>query len=704
MEEQQIDESTFEKGEENPFITRFENFLETRYKKEIERLVEKYPEKKSIVIDFKHLEEFDFELADDLIENPDYLLEAANLAIQKIDVPALEIDEFAPHIRFFNLPKDRKPLIRDVSSSHLNKLIAVEGVISEITEVMPKLKIAVWQCRRCGNTYKTPQDSPEIKKPAFCECKHRDFSLVPDQSEFIDYQRIKIQEPLEKLRGNEQAANLAVYVSDDQVNMISAGDMTEFTGVLRLNPPKDKKSVYGRFLEVNHLEETEREFEEVEITPEEEEEIRNLSKQDDVYEQLTQSLAPGIFGHEVTKEAIIMQMFGGVRKHMPDGSKIRGNIHVLLVGDPGAAKSMLLKATDNIAPKSIYVAGKTTTGAGISATAVKDDFGEGGWTIKAGALVLASGGMAMVDEFDKMDPDDRSAMHEALEQQSISIAKAGIVTRFKTETSVLAAANPKFSRFDPYEPFIEQIDLPPTLISRFDLFFMIRDVLDRTKDERIAAHILKTHRLGELISLKKRANKKLEKEDLEELEEHSVPKISSDLLKKYISFARQNIFPVLSREATKAIGDFYVSLRDEGRKEGSYSATHRQLEGLVRLSEASARIRLSDIVEPRDAERAIRLVRSSLEGMATDPETNRIDIDIITSGQSHSKVEGLKKVLRIIKALADEQDMVPIEQVIENAKEQGIEEEKARDFLSQLKKKGEIYSPRNHFVKPVGKK
>jgi len=245
----EINLETIEKEtNENPFVEKFEAFFEQVYKKEIQRLVEKYPETKSLNIDFKQLEKFDFQLADDLIEKPDYLLDAAQQAIQKIDIPALDLDEFKPHIRFYNLPKDREPLIRNISSSHLNKLIALEGVVRQITDVLPKLEIATWQCRRCGNTYRTPQENQQQKMPAFCECKHRDFALVSEQSDFVDYQKIQIQEPLERLRGNEQAAYIDVYVSDDLVNKIAAGDKTKFVGILRIYPADPKKTFFERFL------------------------------------------------------------------------------------------------------------------------------------------------------------------------------------------------------------------------------------------------------------------------------------------------------------------------------------------------------------------------------------------------------------------------------------------------------------------------
>lgn len=688
----------------NPYIAKFEAFFESEYKKEIERLVEEYPEKKSLNVDVKKLELFDFYLVDDLIENPDYIILAAEQAMKSIEVPTIEKKEFKPKIRFYNLPRDRDINIREISSEHLGRLITIEGVVRQITDVLPKLEIADWQCKRCGADYKIIQDTNEIKKPHVCtSCNGKDFELLVDGSKFQDYQKIQIQETLEKLVGNEQPSYIDVYVGDDLVNKISAGDKTKFTGILRLNPTKEKKVVYGRYLEVNYLEETEREFESLEVSVEEEKKIKELSKDEKIYEKLVASIAPAIYGHEIIKEAIALQLFGGVKKTTLANQAIRGNIHILLVGDPGVAKSVLLTATHQIAPKSIYIAGKTASGVGLTASAVKDEFGEGGWTLKAGALVLSSGGLCLTDELDKMDAEDRSALHEAMEQGMISIAKAGIVTRFKSDTSILAAANPKYSRFDQYQPFIEQINLPASLMSRFDLYFMIRDTLDKVKDEKVSEHILRSHQIGQMLSQYKKKGKKIPEENREDVEK-TKPPIETDLLKKYISYARQNVFPILTQEALQQIKDFYVGLRDSGRESQTYTATFRQLEGIIRLAEASARVRLSDSVEEEDSQRAIKLVRACLGDLLTDPETGKIDIDMVTTGQTHSKVDKLKAILQIIREKMSEGiDMVPIEEIIEVANEKGIDEEKTKEIISELEKKGEIYKPRIHYVKPTKK-
>ena len=695
-----------EKTQGSPFVERFEEFFNLEYKKHIERIIESYPEKKTIIVNFKTLEKFDPILADELLDSPDAVLEAAGTAIQNVHIPTLTTEAFKPYIRFNNLPGDREIDVRNLSAKHLGKMISVEGLVRQITDALPKLTLAVYKCKRCGNVYKIPQEKQQLRPPSMCECHSKDFELQEEKSEFMDYQKIQVQETLEKLKGNEQATYIDVYVSDDLVNKVAAGDKTRFVGVLRLVPPQKEKgkTVYGRYLDVNSLEETAKEFSEVDVSKEEEEEIKKLAKNPQIYEMLAQSVAPAIYGHDIVKISIALELFGGVTKHLPNDQKIRGNIHILLIGDPGCGKSQLLQAANKIAPKSIYVSGKTTTGAGLTASAVKDEFGEGGWTLKAGALVLASGGVCMADELDKMNPEDRSALHEAMEQGMISVAKAGIVSRFKAETSLLAAANPKFSRFDKFTPFLEQIDLPPSLISRFDLFFMIRDILDKTQDEKISEHILKTHQSGEKIMQAGHKGVALKKEEKEEIDKKTKPVIDKEIFSKYVSYARQKCFPILSEESIATISNFYVGLRDQGRQQGAYAATARQLEGLVRLSEASARVRLSDVVEIEDAERAIRLVKKSLEETVTDPDTGRIDIDIVTTGVTQSKQTAITTVLRIIKeSMATGIDMVPIEEVVMKGVEKGIDEQRINAALEELEKKGDIYKPRHHFVKPSTK-
>ncbi|MCK9292975.1 MAG: minichromosome maintenance protein MCM [archaeon] len=676
-------------------------FFEEVYKKEIEVLASIYPQERSFDIDYKKLEDFDLNVSEKLLENPHLITEAANAAINKMDIGILDSEvesNFAPIVRFFNLPEEYRVAIRDVGAIHIAKLTSLEGTIRLITERLEKLTVAHFVCRKCGTGVNLSQKTQQLVKPIMCgECKGREFDIDLDQSKFIDYQKIQMQEPLESLKGSDQAANIDVYLSEDLVNRVSAGDKIVVTGVLKLRPPKGDTNIFGKYIVANHILKVDQEYEELKISIDEEKEIIELSKKADIYDLLSKSIAPNIFGHDVVKEAITLQMFGGVKKEIAK-QKLRGNIHVLLVGDPSTGKSKLLEYANILAPKSVYVAGKTVSGAGLTVSAVKDEFGEGGWTLKAGAVILASGGMAMIDEFDKINPDDRSSLHEAMAQSTVSVSKAGLYSKFKADTSILAAANPKYNRFDPYKNPIEQIDLPFSLISRFDLYFVIPDVLDRTMDLNIAKHVLKTQELAQKMSHSEKSNS-ISKEDLEEIEKKILPAIEPNIYKKYVAFSRQNIKPVLTAKASEKILNYYVELRDLGRNSRSFSATPRQLEGLIRLSEASAKIKLKNIIEEEDAERAIRIFKTSLEQTALDKETGKIDIDILQTGQSQSERNLVKTILKFIKDLSANGEPVPTKELYDFAEENNITREKAQDAVIKLKKIGDIYEPRNGLLK-----
>ncbi|HLC48278.1 MAG TPA: ATP-binding protein, partial [Candidatus Norongarragalinales archaeon] len=314
----------------------------------------------------------------------------------------------------------------------------------------------------------------------------------------------------------------------------------------------------------------------------------------------------------------------------------------------------------------------------------KDEFGEG-WVLKAGAMVLASGGQVNIDEVDKMDENDRVAMHEALESGQISIAKAGIVTTFKARTAVLAAANPKLGRFNPNEPPASQFDIGPTLQSRFDLIFPIKDVLDESRDRKMAEHILKGHKYASDLSTAP--------------DSAIVPPVPVDLLRKYIAYARKNYSPTLSEDASEKIKEFYLRLRKLGEKQNNYPVTARQIEGLIRLSEASAKARLSGVVELQDADRAINLTDFVLQTVFMDRETGRIDSDIINIGQAKSRTDRARTILSIIEEKEKAVDMVAIEDVVKEAEKVGIDEPSARRIIEDLHKQTEIYRPKSGFVR-----
>ncbi|UIP00190.1 ATP-binding protein [Halobaculum sp. CBA1158] len=340
-----------------------------------------------------------------------------------------------------------------------------------------------------------------------------------------------------------------------------------------------------------------------------------------------------------------------------------------------------------------------------TAAAVRDDFGDGQqWTLEAGALVLADKGIAAVDELDKMRSEDRSAMHEALEQQQISVSKAGINATLKSRCSLLGAANPKYGRFDQYEPIGEQIDLEPALISRFDLIFTVTDSPDPEHDAKLADHILTTNYAGELNTQRtEMATSNFTQEEVDEVTEEVAPVIDAELLRKYIAYAKRNCYPTMTDEAKAAIREFYVDLRAKGADEDApVPVTARKLEALVRLSEASARVRLSDTVEEEDATRVIEIVRSCLQDIGVDPETGQFDADVVETGTSKSQRDRIKNIKELIGTIAEEYEDepgAPVDAILERADEVGMDSGKAEKELEKLRTRGEIYEPQSGYVR-----
>ncbi|NHN46404.1 helix-turn-helix domain-containing protein [Halostella sp. JP-L12] len=365
--------------------------------------------------------------------------------------------------------------------------------------------------------------------------------------------------------------------------------------------------------------------------------------------------------------------------------------------------SQMLSYIQNIAPRSVYTSGKGSSSAGLTAAAVRDDFGDGQqWTLEAGALVLADQGIAAVDELDKMAADDRSAMHEALEQQKISVSKAGINATLKSRCSLLGAANPKYGRFDQYESIGEQIDLEPALISRFDLIFTVTDQPDEEEDKNLAEHILTTNYAGELNTQRNEmASPDVSREEVEDVTEEVDPVIDAELLRKYVAYAKQNCHPRMTDEAREAIRDFYVDLRAKGQDEDApVPVTARKLEALVRLAEASARVRLSDTVSLEDAERVIEIVRSCLQDIGVDPETGQFDADVVETGTSKSQRDRIKNLKQLIGDIEEEYDEgAPVDVVMERADEIGMDHSKAEHEIEKLKQKGEVYEPRTDHLR-----
>ena len=672
-------------------ISTFHDFFTTVYKKNVDNLLLFYPTKRSLLVDYSELEKFDPEIADALIREPEIVIDAAMESIRSLNLSITSAGVFNPLVRFINLPSENT-LIEQLSSKEINEFISFKCVVTKRAEIMHRVKVAVYKCQLCDSQMRV-QVTKNFVPPKKCDdCKKFALVQIEEESTFVDMQRAEVQELLERVKGGAPAARIELLLEEDLVNGFSPGENIIVAGILRLKPPlktrQKQEMVYARYVEVNSVQSLKRDFEEITITKEEEAELRELSKDPKIVEIIISSIAPSIYGHFEVKKAIALQLFGGTRgKTMKGGMPIRDDIHLLLIGDPGIAKSRFLQSVSEIAPKSIYVSGKTVSGAGLTVAAEKDELGEGGWTLKAGALVLASGGTAQVDEFDKIDDEDRAALHEAMESQTVSVAKAGIVAKFRTKTAILSAANPKYGRFDQTKNLAEQFNIPPTLLSRFDLIFPIVDVLDPEKDARLAEHILSTHR----------------GDDDRENEEKVV--FDKDVLRKYIALARRKVFPKLSKEASDKIKQFYVDLRSKGKDAGSVTITPRYLEGLVRLAEAHAKVRYSETVDEEDADVAISLLNYVMAQIMTDKETGLLDVDVVATGKPKSEREKLQRndtIIDIIREHLRKSDSAEVEAVVMEAKSYDIDENAARKIISELLRRGVIYEKEYGHVKIVG--
>ena len=669
----------------------FEEFLgsykdernELKYRTQISQLPAR--QSKSVVVDYPDVERYDTDLAASLVKEPD-------LFLKSFDQAALEIlNLFNPvygdrirkelHVRLRELA-DKMPL-RGVTKNELNKLIMVSGMVTRTSELRP---LAVNAAYRCSNGHLTLIEqggsSTILKRPIKCETEGcgetKNFELDDTKTEFIDFQVIKIQEMPEELPPGQLPQSFDVNLTSDVVNMARPGDRIFLTGVVKAeseNVGAGSRKLFNTRIEANFVEQLGKRPEEQEISREEEEAIKSIAALPGAFDRLVASVAPAIYGHELHKEAALLLMVGSPQKTLPDGSTLRGDINCLLVGDPGTAKSELLKYVARVAPRGLFTSGRGSTAAGLTAAVVKEK--NGMMMLEAGATVLADLGVAAIDEFDKMRDEDRSALHEVMEQQTASVAKGGIIATLNARTSILAAANPVDGKYDPYKNILDNVNLPVPLLTRFDLVFIIRDEPDLAKDETVAKHIL----------------------DMRAKSAFPVaPPVEFELLKKYIIYAKK-LDPELTEEARNRLSGFYIKLRREASPD-QISVTPRWLEGLVRLSIARARLLLHPRVTEDDALHAINLVERMLHTVAVDQSTKKVDVGVLYNKPVSEK--GLREAaLDVFKRLSGEskqpvQDKAFYEELEKDGK---FTREQTEKVFQDMWKSGVIYEVRPHYFK-----
>ncbi len=659
-----------------------------------------YPDIRSLNIRYSDIDTYDTDFAMFVLNNPDRCVRIGRESVRSLMPPTWDSKEQV-NLRIVGLPRDAFVDIRRLRAKNLGMLIAVEGLVRKVTTVKPRMTHASYSCARCGAEQWVIQGGMLLNEPMMCtnpdgSCNKQAtrFILNDKVSKYIDTQKIEIQESPEGLRGGAQPERLAGFLEDDISGAVTAGNRVTMNGVIRSveKPDRDKSTVFDIYMEVMSIEFEQNEYDEIEITDEDEKKIVEMSRDPMLFNNVVASISPTIYGLEEVKQALALQLFGGCHKDMDDGTSIRGDMHILLIGDPGVAKSQLLRYMSGLAPRGIYASGKSASAAGLTAAAVKDDFGDGRWTLEAGALVLADKGLACIDELDKMTNQDRSSLHEAMESQRISVAKAGITATLQCRCSMLAAANPKYGRFEDTDTVPNQIDLPPALMSRFDMIFVLTDKPNKERDQDITEHILKAHRRGQVRGVKE--GTVLEGVDTAKIIEDTDdirPFYDREVLRKYVAYSKR-ITPVMTDDASRLIKDSYLNIRKMGEGENSsVPITARQLEAYVRLSEASARMRLSNIVTDADANRAVDMVEYYLSRIAA-PDGGQWDIDRMTTGITKKDRDSVKVIRDIINMFGPETG-ISIEEIIKHAIEEGINADEVQKVVEKIHKAGDVYSP-----------
>ncbi|KAF2140279.1 uncharacterized protein K452DRAFT_273918 [Aplosporella prunicola CBS 121167] len=598
-------------------------------------------------IDIAHLISYNEELAHKLTSNPTDIIpifEAAlKVCTQRIVYPSQKEIKLPEHQLLLHSSASQIS-IRDLNADNVSHLVRIPGIIIGASTLSSKATTLYIQCRNCQHTSQIPVTGgfAGISLPRTCgrpstendegvKCPLDPYFVVHEKCQFIDQQVLKLQEAPDQVPVGELPRHILISADRYLCNRVVPGSRCTVMGVFSIYQSKGSKGAsnaavairnpymraVGIHSDVDHTMKGNATF-----TEEEEQEFLEMSRRPDLYDIFADCIAPSIYGNKDIKKAIACLLMGGSKKILPDGMKLRGDINVLLLGDPGTAKSQLLKFVEKVAPIAIYTSGKGSSAAGLTAS-VQRDASTREFYLEGGAMVLADGGVVCIDEFDKMRDEDRVAIHEAMEQQTISIAKAGITTILNARTSVLAAANPIFGRYDDLKTPGENIDFQTTVLSRFDMIFIVRDEHERGRDERIAKHVMGIHMGGRGV------------------EEQVQAEIPVEKMKRYISYCKQKCAPRLSPEAAEKLSSHFVSIRRQvhaaemtANARSSIPITVRQLEAIVRITESLAKMTLSPIATEAHVDEAIRLFLAST-------------MDAVTQGEGQGSRELMEEVNKV---------------------------------------------------------
>ena len=636
-------------------------------------------------LDLKDFNRQQDEAVPTVLKQPRVTIDAAREAIERV---APKEDEGVLHwtVRLGNptaVLEEEVPVNR-LRVEHLGRLVAVPGIVAQISPVAFKLQEAVYQCLRCGTLLKIPQGEFETV-PLECYeeaggCKrtasNTKFELKPEVSTWANAQRVDLQEVPEGSEGKLPEKMSLILYGNDLVGRLRGGNRVVVWGILCVNEPvgKVRRTTRERYLEVQGFRVVEEDASQLVVSSADEARIVDLARDPEVYTKMRSSIAPFIQGYDDMKEATLLQLFGGVER--PHGASWdRGDIHQLIVGDPSVAKSQLLLAAVRLAPRGSFITAPQATHAGLTAYAQQENiFGAVKWVAEAGAMPLMDrGGLLAIDELDKMQEEDRRKINPALDPQQFSITKAGANFRMVSRVPVLAAANPKFARFDEHHYISEQIEISPDTLSRFDCIWAVLDRPDLAWDEALAERVLS----GDVVEAP----------------------VDVDTFRKFIAYAKRKVFPKMSPEAKALLKDFYKRERQKSAGVGAIAMTARQLGALRRLAEASARIQLRQVVNVADAERSIRLMSTWMQVISS--EGGFLDSDIFQTGISHTQRDAILTLREIIQQLAGPDGVADYEDIVNEAGKRGVIASDVDRWLKKWTTEGEAYCPSKNKYKLV---